>query len=194
MSEHTLKAKCSLFDSCDFWKVTILPLMCAHSCITWRINLIFTEKLVNQCRNNPAKLFCSKPYRFYAILNRGDLGFLLCLSWMNASVYVFFFKLTFQKYRLVNHNKISGGCQFCHVYQGGRGSHTVLTSATTLFGGRGPWIGHAGWSYLWKSNNRCNHSQNKNTANLDTVVFACLWIIRSRSVKREVIRVYDISF
>ena len=90
MSEHTLKAKCSLFDSCDFWKVTILPLMCAHSCITWRINLIFTEKLVNQCRNNPAKLFCSKPYRFYAILNRGDLGFLLCLSWMNASVYVFF--------------------------------------------------------------------------------------------------------
>ena len=27
-----------------------------------RINLIFTQKLVNKCRNTPAKLFCSKPF------------------------------------------------------------------------------------------------------------------------------------
>ena len=27
-----------------------------------RINLIFTQKLVNKCRNTPAKIFCSKPF------------------------------------------------------------------------------------------------------------------------------------
>ena len=37
--------------------------MCAHSSTTWRINLIFTQELVNKCRNTPAKLFCSKPFR-----------------------------------------------------------------------------------------------------------------------------------
>ena len=45
-----------------FWKVTILHLMCAHSCMTRRINIIFTKKLVNKCRNTPPKLFCSKPF------------------------------------------------------------------------------------------------------------------------------------
>ena len=33
--------------SCDFWKVTILPLMCAHSCMTRQINLIFTQTEVS---------------------------------------------------------------------------------------------------------------------------------------------------
>ena len=44
-------------------KMTNLPLMCAHSCMTGRINLIFTQKLDNKCRNTPAKLFCSNPFR-----------------------------------------------------------------------------------------------------------------------------------
>ena len=43
-------------------KVPISPLICAHSCMTRWINLVFTQMLVNKCRNNPAKLFCSKHF------------------------------------------------------------------------------------------------------------------------------------
>ena len=68
-------------NTCDFWNVLILSLMCAHSSMTQRINLIFTQKLVNKCRNTPVKLFCSKPFslKSYTILIRGDLLFWLCL-------------------------------------------------------------------------------------------------------------------
>ena len=55
-----IKDKMITFKS-HFWStwVIVLSLMCAHSCVTLQINLIFTHNLVDSNDKISAKLFCS---------------------------------------------------------------------------------------------------------------------------------------